>query len=105
MTREAYFELCETMGSEPVQSEIPIEYEDLAEIAQQAINIYHLLRDIWEPMSGTYMGKDTSSIFDFFDLYDIEKEEQRIIITLVRLLDSERNKLVEQNNKSKEPSD
>jgi hypothetical protein len=105
MTKTAYFELCEALGNEPIESEIPLEFEDLTEIAQQAISIYHLLRDIWEPMSGTYLGKDTTSIFDFFDLYDIEKEERRIIITLIKQLDIERDKLIQQNNKSKEPSD
>ena len=97
MTRDAYLELCETLGNEPLESEIPLEFDDLAEIAQQAINIYHLLRDIWEPMGGTYLGKDTTSIFDFFDLYDIEKEERRIILMLIKLLDSERDKLIQQN--------
>jgi hypothetical protein len=101
MTREAYFELCEALGNEPVESEIPIEYDDLVEIAQQAINIYYLLRDIWEPMGGSYLGKDTSSIFDFFELYDIEKEERRIILSLIKTLDTERNKLIEQNHKNK----
>jgi hypothetical protein len=101
MTREAYFELCEALGTEPTESEIPVDFDDLSEIAQQALNIYHLLRDIWEPMGGTYLGKDTSSIFDFFDLYDIEKEERRIILSLIKTLDTERNKLIQQSNKNK----
>jgi hypothetical protein len=103
MTQESYFELCEALGSEPVESEIPVEYDDLTEIAQQAINIYQLLRDIWEPMSGSYLGKDTSNIFDFFDLYDIEKEERRVIITLIKTLDTERNKLIQQSQKANSP--
>ena len=104
MTRESYLEMCEALGNEPVESEIPVEFDDLPEIAQDAFTIYQLLRDIWEPMSGSYLGKDTSSIFDFFGLYDIEKAEQRIILTLIKIIDSERSKLVEQNQKNKEPS-
>ena len=105
MTKDAYFELCEALGTEPVESEIPVELSDLPEIVQEAFGIYHLLRDIWEPMSGTYIGKDTSNIFNFFELYDLEKAEQRIIITIIKIMDNERAKLIKQDTKTNKPSD
>lgn len=102
MTKEVYFDMCEMLGTEPVESEIPIEISDLPEIVQDTFNIYYLLRDIWEPMSGSYLGKDTSNIFNLFELYDVEKAEQRVIITIIRIIDSVRTKLIQQD--AKEPS-
>ena len=31
MTKEHYFEVCEAVGSQPIESEIPIEYDDPAD--------------------------------------------------------------------------
>ena len=39
MTREQYLEMCEMLGNEPVESEIPIEFEDLALEVQDALRI------------------------------------------------------------------
>ena len=73
MTKDRYFEMCEALGSEPEESEIPIDMEDFPEEVQQAFQIYYLLKDNWDTMGGNYLGKDTSTLFNFFDLYDIEK--------------------------------
>ena len=64
MTKEAYFEMCDMLGSEPIEEEIPLELDDFPELVQQAFVIYGMLSDIWEGMSGSYLGKDYSLLFD-----------------------------------------
>ena len=104
MTKESYYEMCEALGTEPVESEIPVELSDLPAIVQEAFGIYQLLRDIWDPMSGNYLGKDISTIFNFFELYDVEKVEQRIIIAIIKVMDTARIKLIKQDTSTTEPS-
>lgn len=104
MTKERYFEMCEAIGSEPLESEIPIEIEDFPEEVQQAFQIYYLLKDIWDTMGGNYLGKDTSTLFNFFDLYDIDKPNRLIIVSLIQQMDYARSRLISQKQKAKEPS-
>lgn len=94
MTKDTYFEMCEAIGTEPVDSEIPVEYSDLPVLTQQTLNFYRLLRDIWDPMGGNFLGKDMSLIFEIFKLYDVPKEEQLLHITFIQKLDSIRSKLI-----------
>ena len=58
MDKHTYFEMCEMLGTEPIDDDIPIEVDDLPELVQKALHIYSYLPDAWEGMSGTYMGKD-----------------------------------------------
>jgi len=46
-------------------SEFPIE-------VQVAFFVFDLLSDVWEGMSGTYMGKDWSHCHQLFDIWEIE---------------------------------
>lgn len=104
MTKEQYFEMCEMMGTEPVESEIPVEQSDFPDEVQQAFQIYYLLRDVWEGMSGTYMGKDYSTIFDFFRLYDIDPSDQLLTMGFVRQIDSVRSEIFAEKQKAREAS-
>ena len=47
------------------QSEFPIE-------VQVAFFVFDLLSDVWEGMSGTYMGKDWSHCHQLFDIWGID---------------------------------
>lgn len=102
MTKEQYFEMCEMMGTEPLESEIPVDMEDFPEDIQQAFQIYYLLRDIWEGMSGTYMGKDFSTIFDFFRLYNVDEADQLLTLSYIRQIDAERSALFAEKQKARE---
>lgn len=100
-----YFELCETLGNEPLEEEIPVEFEDFPQLVQQSFNFYSMLRDNWDPMGGNYLGKDMSTIFEFFRLYDVEKEEQILHMTLIQHIDSARAKLISSKKpKTEKPS-
>lgn len=72
MTKDQYFEMCEMMQSEPIESEIPIDFEDLHEEVQEAITVYNMLQDAWDTMNGIYLGKNMVGIYDLFTLMEVE---------------------------------
>lgn len=95
--------MCEMLNSEPVDSEIPIEFDDLLDITQQALEIYSYLPDRWEGMSATFMGKDYSIVFELFNVYEIlEKAEQRIMLKIMSLTDKTRSDIISKKYKTQE---
>ena len=50
------------------QSEFPIE-------VQVAFFVFDLLSDVWEGMSGTYMGKDWGHCSQLFDVWEVEDQK------------------------------
>ncbi len=99
MTKESYFEMCELLGSEPIDSEIPLEYEDLAEDVQEAITVYNMLQDNWDTMNGLYLGKQFSGLTDIFEIAEIE--DKRTCFRIIQILDSERAKIVNEKKPAK----
>ena len=57
MTRDRYLKMCEQMGQEPIEDEIPPDWEDFPTIAIQALTTFSDLGDRVVPDVG-YMGKD-----------------------------------------------
>jgi hypothetical protein len=88
MTKQQYFEMCETLGSEPVEEEIPVEYQDFPDEIQLAISIYRLLRDEWEYMGGTYTGKNLNGIFELFEVYNIDQVDKKYYLELIHVIDA-----------------
>ena len=97
MTRGSYFEMCEALGSEPIESEIPVEYEDLLTDVQEALNIYYKLRDEWDTMNGNYMGKNYSGILDIFSILQVPVQDHRTMFDLIGLIDRHRSKMIADN--------
>jgi hypothetical protein len=91
MTKQSYFEMCEMMGSEPVESEIPVELDDFPLEVQQAFYVYRMLRDEWDTMNGNYLGKSLIGIKDLLEATEIELQDQKLIVMLVRLIDQVRS--------------
>lgn len=92
MTKDAYFELCEALGNEPVEEEIPVEMDDFPMEVQVAIHVYNKLRDEWEGMSGTYMGKSLVGLKDILDIYEIPFEDRRYLLDWINVMDVERSR-------------
>lgn len=88
MTKQQYFEMCEMMGSEPVDAEIPVELEDLPLEAQTALEIYNVLQDQWDSMVGRYEGKNLVNIKYIFEIWSVPQAEQKVMLDLVLLIDS-----------------
>ena len=104
MTKQAYFEMCEMMNSEPVESEIPVEFEDFPLEVQQAFNAYRMLRDEWDTMNGNYLGKSLIGIKDVLEATEIEPLEQKFIVMLIRMIDSVRSDEINNKKKMEKPA-
>jgi len=104
MTKHQYFEMCEALGTEPVEEQIPIEFEDFPLEVQQAFNAYRMLRDEWDTMSGTYLGKSLIGIKDVLEATEIDLSEHKFIIMLIRMIDAVRSEEVNNYKKMQEPA-
>lgn len=94
VTRDTYFEICEQLGTEPIEEEIPIEMDDLPDEIQEALNIYFRLRDEWEGFSGTYMGKNFSGLADILDIYQVSKDSRQDVLDWIFVIDKVRMKCI-----------
>lgn len=94
MTKERYYEMCSDLGSEPIESEIPVEFEDLPVEAQQALQIYNNLQDSWDYMNGNYIGKILIGFKDILEIFDIPKEDHRLMYEMIMHIDSIRAKAI-----------
>lgn len=98
MTKEQYLAMCEQLGAEPIDSEIPIEFSDLPHEAQQAREVFEYLPDRIDGFSGTYFGKDLTGIGDIMRILKVQDEYHtlyflRIIIgEVVRQFEAKRPK-------------
>lgn len=90
-----YFEICEQMGSEPIEEEIPVDMEDFPIEIQQVLNIYFKLRDEWDGMSGSYMGKSYAGLGDILDIHGIEKADKEYVLDWLTTIDRIRSKIIE----------
>jgi hypothetical protein len=104
MTKEAYFEMCEMLGSEPIDSETPVEFDDFPIEVQQAFGVYRMLRDEWDTMTGSYLGKSLIGIRDLLDTSEIELQDQKFIVMLVRLIDQIRSDEINNKLKAEKPA-
>jgi hypothetical protein len=94
MTKDAYFEMCAALNSEPIESEIPIDFSDLFIDVQEAMGIYYKLRDEWDTMNGVYQGKNYSGILDIFDILDVPVEDRKTMFELIGIIDMHRSKAI-----------
>jgi hypothetical protein len=92
MTKDAYLEMCELMGSEPIDSEIPVEYDDFPYEVQQAFTVYKMLEDKWDSMTGVYFGKSLLGIKDLLETCEIDPEDHKFVVLLIKIIDSVRSK-------------
>ena len=95
MTKETYYEMCDMLKSEPVDSEIPVEFDDLPLEVQEAFDIYSALQDNWDTMNGNYMGKAYVGVVDIMQMYEVE--DTKMMFSLVRLIDTYRMKAIKAN--------
>ena len=101
MTKEHYFEMCEALGNEPLDSEIPVDYDDLALEVQEALRIYNNLQDSWDYMGGNYIGKNLTGFMDILNIFDVEVSDRRAIYELVMHIDRIRAKSIQDQKPKK----
>lgn len=95
MTKENYFEMCETLGSEPLDSEIPVEYDDFPIEVQEAIRIYNNLQDNWDYMGGNYIGKNLNGFKDILSIFEVDPQDYRAVYELIMRIDRIRAKSIQ----------
>lgn len=96
MTKEHYYDMCEMLDSTPVESEIPVDYDDLNLDVQQGLEIYNMLQDQWDTMNGNYMGKNYSGALDIMELFEVE--DRKTTFNLLRKIDEYRSKAIKLKN-------
>lgn len=89
------------MGSTPIESEIPLDFSDLMQEAQDALLIYNKLQDTYEYMEGNYTGKDWSLLELLFKIHSIPSESQVYILDLLLFIDSNRIKHLRETKQRK----
>ena len=95
MSRDQYFEMCEMLGTEPEDSEIPVELDDMPLEVQEALQIYNNLQDNWDYMGGNYIGKNITGLRDILDLYEIPREDHKTTYELILIIDIIRAKQIQ----------
>jgi len=74
------------LGEEPDPERMPIDLSGFPEQVQAAFFMFGFLPDVWEGMSGTYMGKDFSCLEYYMNLYDID--EPKVVIMFLKMYES-----------------
>lgn len=82
--------MCEEMGWEPVEAEIPKDASSLDFEVQQSLMLFNMLPDKFEGMSGTWLGKDFSPLQVFMDIYEIY--ERRDVLDYILIIQNEYSK-------------
>ena len=91
--------MCEQMGWEPKEEELPQDGSNLSLECQQALTVLNSLPDIWEGMNGTWLGKDYSGLGTIMDIYEIE--DRRAVFALLKEAESLLGKYYTQQSKSR----
>lgn len=90
MTKEMYFEMCESMGSEIEEDQIPPDIEDLTNQSQEVINMFNYLPDIWNSFAGVYEGKNLSNIKFVLELFEVDKTDWLLYMELLSIVINEK---------------
>lgn len=100
MSKQDYLDMCEQLGNEPIESEIPVEFDDFPLDVQQALNAYKFMRDEWDGMNGVYMGKSLTGITEIFQFCNIAPDDRLIVFQLIKIIDSIRQEDINSKKKS-----
>lgn len=79
ITVEKYLEICEQLGQEPTEEDMPVDWNDLPNSVQYAIHIYNKLGNRLQAEIG-FIGKDYTNLPILLQLYDIDNIELTIDI-------------------------
>lgn len=104
MSKEAYFEMCEALGTEPKPEDVPVEFDDFPLEVQQALIAYRMLRDEWDPMNGIYLGKSLIGIQEVLEATEIDQQDRKFITMLVRTIDGVRIQEINNKQKTEKPA-
>lgn len=91
--------MCDALQQPPDPHKIPVDFEDFPFSIQELFIIVNTLPDIWDSMSGSYMGKDMSLIPYLFNVYDIS--DAKMSLYIIALIIGENTKIYNEKLKRK----
>lgn len=91
--------MCEMLGTDPVEEDVPLELEDFPVAMQVAFSVYQNLQDNWDSVGGNYLGKVKTNFVETLNILGVEQDNHREIFVLVNLLDSVRAELIKPASK------
>lgn len=100
MDLDQYLLMCEQMGWEPKEEEMPLDPSSLSYECQQALVLLNALPDNWDGMNGVWLGKDYSGLGDIMAIYQIDN--RREVFELLKVCESELSKYYAQKRKEQE---
>lgn len=100
MNQDQYIQMCEQMGWEISENELPKDASNLSIEAQSALLLLNSLPDKWDGMSGTWLGKDYSGLEAIMNIYEIQ--ERREVFELLKVAEDELGKFYAQKQKERE---
>jgi len=74
MTRDRYLKMCEQLEKDPIEDEIPPDWDDFPQTVIDAVNTFAVLGDRVYPDIG-FMGKDFTTLPLYIEMYGIENTE------------------------------
>ena len=92
--------MCEQMGWEPDESQMPKDPSLLSFEVQQALLLLNVLPDKWEGMSGTWLGKDYAGLDSILTIYQIDNVRQ--VFELLQIAEKELGDFYAHKQKEKE---
>ena len=100
MSQDQYIMMCEQMGWEIDESQMPKDPSTLSFEIQQALLLLNVLPDKWEGMSGTWLGKDYAGLDAILNIYEIENA--RTVFELLQVAEKELGDYYAHKQKEKE---
>ena len=101
MDIDQYLLMCEQMGWEPKEEEIPLDPSSLPIESQQALVLLNALPDKWEGTNGVWLGKDYAGLADIMSIYKIEDNKLEVF-ELLKVCEVQLGKYYEQKRKEQE---
>lgn len=101
MTQETYYDMCEQLGINPEDGDVPVVFDDLTIQTQNAFSMFQYLPDKWDSMNGIYLGKSFDNVEFIFELLDIDKSNWLCIIDLLNTIIALRMKKINSKQKRK----
>jgi len=101
---DTYLDICEQKGIEPDPNEMPPTMGDYPLEVQVAFLLHDLLPDRWEGMSGSYLGKDYSSLSLLLETWEVQNKKDCIFwIKNIEARNADKiNKEMERKRKARE---
>jgi hypothetical protein len=100
---DQYLQMCEQMGWEPNEEEMPKDPSYLSYNVQCALILFNALSDVYAGMSGTWIGKDYSGLLDIMTIYKMDN--QKNIFELLKIAEIEYGKYSSEKQKQQESLD